>query len=558
MPRHRQPLGEVLVQAGILTREQLANAVERQRQSQERLGQVLLGMGIVTQEDLSQAIARQLGLEHVRLEDIAPEDQAFQALPEHMARRLQVIPLQVSTNRLKLGMVDPFDALAIDDVRRHTGYDIEPAVITYDDFLGALNQYPTLDGSVEPMIKGIENELGVVGQQQVADDAPAVRLVHAMILQAIRRRASDIHIEPQEHRVRIRYRIDGVLYNALVLPKHIQAAVVSRAKVMAEMDIAEQRLPQDGRIALRIEDRDVDLRVSAIPTIFGEKVVMRILDKGATLMGIDNIGLLPESRQRFEVLIKKPYGIILLTGPTGIGKTTTQYAMLKRLNTTGSNIITIEDPVEYQLAGVNQVQVNPKAGLTFANGLRSFLRQDPDIIMVGEIRDEETARISIHAALTGHLVLSTLHTNDAAGAVTRLVDMGIEAFLVAASVIGVIAQRLIRILCDVCKQAYTPPRELLQRLGGSTLTSDGPVTFYRPVGCESCNNIGYRGRTGIFEIMLMDEAIKVLVTRRASVSDIKAAAVRAGMRTLAGDGLEKVRMGVTSAEEVLDTVYMDE
>ena len=560
--RRRKLLGEVLVEAGMITADQLADAMELQKQSKERLGRVLIGMGVGTEKDIALAIAKQLGFEFVDLDDVVPDEQALLVLPEHLARRYQLIPLGTVNGKLRLGMVDPLDVVAIDDVRRQTRQDIEPVVIAYDGFQRVLNQYPALDDAMKAMIQEIRTEateeMGLDNLRKLVDEAPVVRLVNVIILQAVRQRASDIHIEPQETRVRVRYRIDGALYNVMTPPRHIHAAIISRIKIMADMDIAERRLPQDGRIQLKVENRDIDLRVSTIPTVFGEKVVMRILDKSQTVVGVEKIGLLAENRQRFESMITKPYGIILLTGPTGSGKTTTLYTILNKLNSTDSNIITIEDPVEYQMAGVNQVQVNPKAGLTFANGLRSFLRQDPDIIMVGEIRDEETARIAIHAALTGHLVLSTLHTNDAPGAVTRLVDMGIEPFLAASSLIGVIAQRLVRVLCDRCKQTYTPPAEVLQRLGAAMLAADGQVPIYRPVGCEVCNKIGYKGRLGIFEIMVVDDPIKDLITKRASIAAIKAQAIKAGMWTLAEDGLEKVILGVTSPEEVLDVVFVNE
>src|SRR5579875_2276350 len=425
--RRRRRLGEILVEAGLLTPERLEEALERQKRTGERLGKVLLEMGIASEAEVARAVASQLGLEYLDLTQVLPDEQAMLVLPEHMARRYQVIPLRLADGKLTLGMVDPLDVLALDDVRRHTP----------------------------------DEEMGLDRLRQLVDEAPVVRLVNQIILQAIRQRASDIHIEPQESRMRVRYRIDGILYNVMTPPRDIQAAVISRIKIMAEIDIAERRRPQDGRIAFKVDEREYDLRVNTMPTVFGEKVVMRILDKSAMMVGIDKIGLLPDTHRRFEQMMGKPYGIILLTGPTGSGKSTTLYSMLNRLNSTERNIITIEDPVEYHLPGINQVQVNPKAGLTFATGLRAFLRQDPDIIMVGEIRDEETARIAIHAALTGHLVLSTLHTNDAPGAVTRLVDMGIESFLVASSIIGVVAQRLVRVLCDRCKEAYSAPPDLL-------------------------------------------------------------------------------------------------
>jgi type IV pilus assembly protein PilB len=561
--RRRRRLGEILVEAGLLTPERLEEALERQKRTGERLGKVLLEMGIASEAEVARAVASQLGLEYLDLTQVLPDEQAMLVLPEHMARRYQVIPLRLADGKLTLGMVDPLDVLALDDVRRHTGYEIVPAVITLDDFQRTLNQYPALDENLEAMIREIrvrtpDEEMGLDRLRQLVDEAPVVRLVNQIILQAIRQRASDIHIEPQESRMRVRYRIDGILYNVMTPPRDIQAAVISRIKIMAEIDIAERRRPQDGRIAFKVDEREYDLRVNTMPTVFGEKVVMRILDKSAMMVGIDKIGLLPDTHRRFEQMMGKPYGIILLTGPTGSGKSTTLYSMLNRLNSTERNIITIEDPVEYHLPGINQVQVNPKAGLTFATGLRAFLRQDPDIIMVGEIRDEETARIAIHAALTGHLVLSTLHTNDAPGAVTRLVDMGIESFLVASSVIGVVAQRLVRVLCDRCKEAYSAPPDLLRRLGVGETGHHAPVTFYRAVGCEFCNAVGYRGRTGIFEIMILDEVLRDLVAKEAPAAAIREAAVARGMRTLGEDGLEKILLGITTPEEVLRAVYVED
>ena len=561
MLRRRKLLGEALIAAGLITSEQLARAVELQQQSNERLGRVLVGMGAGTEKDLSKAIATQLNLTFADLDNIVPEEHALLALPEHLARRYQVIPLAVRGDTLTVGMVDPLDVVALDDVRHFTGREIEPMVISPDAFKQVLNQYPALDEDIEAIIKEIKpdsEEMALANLRALVDEAPVIRLVNSVVLQAIRQRASDIHIEPQATRLRIRYRIDGVLYTIMTPPKHLQAALISRVKIMAEMDIAEQRRPQDGRIELKVEDRNIDLRVNTIPTVLGESVAIRVLDKSQKIAGADEIGLLPDDRQRFEKLITKPFGIILLTGPTGSGKTTTMYTILKRLNSTERNIVTIEDPVEYQLPGLKQVQVNPKAGLTFANTLRSFLRQDPDIIMVGEIRDEETARIATHAALTGHLVLSTLHTNDAPGAVTRLIDMGIEPFLVASSLIGVIAQRLVRVLCEKCKQAHRLPAQVLQQLGGvSTADPEREVSVFRPRGCEFCNKIGYSGRTGLFETMLVDEAVRALITTRAPVAAIKQAAVQAGMRTLAQDGLKKVMLGITSPEELSGVVILE-
>jgi type IV pilus assembly protein PilB len=560
--RRGRRLGELLIEAGVVSSETVAMALARQKETGERLGKILIEMGNVSEQAICEAIAAQTGFPFLDLKKVKPEEQAMLQVPEHIARRFQVIPVALADGKLTLGMVDPLDVLAVDDIHRVTQFEIIPAVIMHEDFLAALNQYPALDESLESTIREIkvtshDDDIAPERLRQMVDEAPVVRLVNMIILQAIRQRASDIHLEPQETRMRVRYRIDGTLYNVMTPPRDIQAAVISRIKIMAEMDIAERRRSQDGRIVFKSDGREFDLRVNTIPTVFGEKVVMRILDKSTALVGLEKIGLLPEDHQRFETMMSKPYGIILLTGPTGSGKTTTLYSMLSRLNSTESNITTIEDPVEYQLPGVNQVQVNPKANVTFATGLRAFLRQDPDIIMVGEVRDEETARITIHAALTGHLVLSTLHTNDAPGAVARLVDMGIEPFLVASSVIGVVAQRLVRVLCERCKQPFVPPPELLKRLGVPEGRGNG-AKICRPAGCDFCGGIGYQGRTGLYEIMLMDDELRALVVKNSSASVLREAAVRGGMRTLAHNGMEKVLLGITTAEEVLRAVYVEE
>ena len=559
--RRRTLLGELLVEAGAVDASAMARAMTERAHGEERLGQTLVRLGLVSQRDVCRALARQLDVPYVDLDEFVPEERALLTLPEHLARQLQAVPLALTETNLRLGMVDPLDVLAADDVRRQTGYDVEPAVISHDHLLRALDAYPAPGENMTSLTSAITaptaGDMDVDHLRNLVDEAPVVRLVNLIILKAVRQHASDIHVEPGEHRLGVRYRIDGVLYDAMALPRHVNAAVVSRLKIMAEIDIAERRLPQDGRIQLTVDNREIDLRVSTIPITHGEAVVLRILDKTAGPLGLEQIGLLSEDRRRFVSLIGNPYGIVLLTGPTGSGKTTSLYAILSLLNSTKHKIISVEDPVEYHIAGVNQVQVNPRAGLTFAKGLRAFLRHDPDIIMVGEIRDEETARIAVHAALTGHRVFSTLHTNDAAGALTRLVDMGVEPFLVASSVIGVVAQRLVRVLCERCKQAYDAPREVLESLG-TLAPADGQGTFHRPVGCEFCNRTGYRGRTGLFEVMVVDEGIKTLVARGASASAMKREALRAGMRILAHDGVEKARLGLTSLEEVLDTVHIEE
>ncbi len=561
MPK-RVLLGQVLLEADTITQTQLERVLEEQGTTGDRLGDILLRNGLATQEAIAAAVARQLSIGFIRLQDTVLDEQVLLQIPEHLARRHRVIPIRQDRDSLLLGMVDPIDVVAIDALRQLTGKGIEPSIITADDFQRALSQYPAPDSSVEQLIQEIRptesyNEEEAPDRlRAVANEAPLVRLVNTVILQAIRRGASDIHVEPQEHRVRIRYRIDGTLYPVMTPPRHVLPALVSRLKIMGNMNIAERRLPQDGRAELTVDNRPIDLRMATIPTVWGEKVVLRILEKEGAFIDVEKLGLSPEDYRRFEQLVTKPHGILLLTGPTGAGKTTTQYAILNRLNRTEVNIVTIEDPVEYQLPGISQVQVNVKAGLTFANGLRSFLRQDPDIIMVGEIRDEETARIAIHAALTGHLVLSTLHTNDAPGAVTRLVDMGIEPFLVSSSVIGIIAQRLIRILCPRCKEAHIPTRDIRTRAGlGKAIELP---TLFRAVGCQHCNDIGYKGRTGIFEIMTMDDAVKQLVFKNATSGDLRDVAVAGGMRTLQQSGLAKVLNGTTSLEEVHRVVFVED
>jgi len=559
-PRRRVLLGQILLEAAIVNQAQLQLALEEQRKTGERLGNIVLSMGLGTQDGIAAAIAQQLGIEFIRLADSAPDEAALLTVPEAIARRNQVIPIRERDRDLVVGMVDPLDIVAVDDLRRLTGFNIVPAVITLDDFHRALGQYPSMAGTVSEVIEEIlpsqfvEEESAEV-LRAVATEGPIIRLANLMILQAIRARASDIHIEPQEQRVRVRQRVDGVLYPTMTSPRHIQLALVSRLKIMANLNIAERRVPQDGRIELKVDGRPVDLRVSTIPTVWGEKVVMRVLDKSGAFVGVDKLGLQPEDRQRFEAIIGKPHGVVLLMGPTGCGKTTTLYAILNRLNTPQVNIMTIEDPVEYQMPGISQVQVNPLPGLTFVRGLRAFLRQDPDIIMVGEIRDDETAHIAVQAALTGHLVLSTLHTNDTAGAVSRLASMGVEPFLMASSMVGLIAQRLVRVLCERCREPYEPSDDVLARL--SLARPATPLTFYRPVGCAYCNHIGYKGRIGIFEILPVDATIKPLIAHNAPAGEIRAAAIAAGMRTLQDDAVSKVINGTTSLEEALRVVLVE-
>jgi type IV pilus assembly protein PilB len=460
------------------------------------------------------------------------------------------------------------NVVALDDVRLVTGLELEQVVAAEEDIMAAINRYYTggvdLDEAMRQAVttdvdiaeeKG--EDLSVQELRTLTEEAPVVRLVNLIISQAIGDGASDIHMEPHRRSVQVRYRVDGLLHDVMTPPKQLQSAIVSRIKIMANLDIAERRVPQDGRIHVVIENKEYDLRVSTLPTVFGEKVVMRILDQSSTRLGLNKLGFTPATLEVWEGMAAKPYGMILVSGPTGSGKTTTLYSTLYKINTTDKNIVTVEDPVEYQLPRVNQVQVNPKAGLNFANGLRSFLRQDPDIIMVGEIRDKETAEIAIQASLTGHLVLSTIHTNDAPSATTRLVDMGVEPFLISSSVLGVLAQRLARTICTNCREAYAPPVEALHRLGLKPEQGE-EILFYRGKGCDRCKGSGYKGRYGIFELMPMSEAIRELVLKGVSADQIRAQAVAEGMKTLADDGILKVLEGATTIDELLRVVYVDQ
>ncbi len=552
--RNRHPLGEILVALGAITREQLAEALAAQRANGKRLGETLCGMGVPTVR-IAEALSEQLGLPLVRLTRLNLDESILQAIPEHVARRHGIIPLSLSDSRMTVALVDPLDVVAIDDIRRLSGREVDVVITPADDFAVAVNRYQALDRSVEKAIQEIavppleEREVSLDNLMRMVEEAPIVRLVSLIISKAVRQRASDIHIEPQERHLRVRYRIDGLLVTVMTPPRHVQAAVVSRLKILANLNIAERRLPQDGRIQLRVDEKEVDIRVSTVPTVYGEKVVLRLLDRSNAMVVLDRLGLGADNRGRLEALVRRPHGIFLLTGPTGSGKTTTLYAILNTLNAPDRNILTIEDPVEYHIAGISQVAVNPRAGLTFAGGLRAFLRQDPDIIMVGEIRDGETAAIAVQAALTGHLVLSTLHTNDAPGAVTRLVDMGVEPFLVASTLLGAAAQRLVRVLCIECKERTALPPDVAARFGWRL--DDRPAAVYTARGCPACGHTGYRGRTAVFELMQTTPELQALIVRRAPDHELRAAAARAGMRSLLEDGAQRVLQGLTSAEELL-------
>ncbi len=565
-------IGELLIDGGFITDRQLQKAKDKVGASNEPLQKILVSMGYVSEKDITEVIGQQMGVDFVDLENMELDADMARSIPEHLAQRYKVIPVGQKGNRLTLAMVDPLNVIAIDDIRLITGFDIEPVIATEEAIEKTINrQFGVTDlAEVQETVKDIsatdfgpveieeemEEEIALDKLKEMVDEAPIVRVVNLIISQAISDGASDIHIEPEAKQVRVRYRVDGVLHDVMSPPKHIQAPMISRIKIMANLDIAERRVPQDGKIHLKHDNREFDLRVSTVPTINGEKVVMRILDKSSVLLGLNKLGFYQDTQEVFEAIVEKPYGMILVTGPTGSGKSTTLYSCLNKLNTEAVNIMTVEDPCEYQLVGINQVQINEKAGLTFASALRSFLRQDPDIIMVGEVRDTETAKIAVEAALTGHLVLSTLHTNDSAGAVTRLVEMGVEPFLCASSVIGVLAQRLARKICPNCKESYTPPVESIKQFGLAAFT-DADINFYRGRGCDHCKQTGYRGRMGIFEILMISDRIRGMVLQNCSAAEVKQTAIEEGMKTMQEDGLRKVLDGHTTIEECLRVVYVE-
>ena len=557
----RRTIGQLLLSAGVITQDELRQALEQQEKTGERLGMVLKELGHVKEDDILRALESQLGLPLVNLNEIAVDRSVLSKIPASFANRNNIFPVSEQDGVLSIAMSDPLDIHTLDDVRLLLGYEVEALIASAADIEKAIRKHYGVGAdnmesmAVEQGSSGIETlDLDATSEdlEKMADDASIVRFVNQIILEAFHARATDIHIEPFEQDLRIRYRIDGLLQEQQTPPiiKRFQAPIVSRLKIMADLNIAEKRLPQDGRIRVRIAGEDLDLRISVIPTISGESINIRLLSGRSMFLGMEQLGLEAEDLARLKMLVEKPHGIILVTGPTGCGKTTTLYGALSHINVAGTKIITIEDPVEYQLYGANQIQVRPVIGLTFAQGLRSILRQDPDVIMVGEIRDAETADIAIRAALTGHLVLSTLHTNDAAGGVTRLLDMGVEAFLVSASVEGFIAQRLVRNICEDCKEPYAPGEEYLREIG-FPLQADGVPPLSRGTGCEKCNRTGYRGRSALFETLLVSETLRKMIVQKSSTSEIRDEAIREGMKTVRQAGWERVRQGKTTIDEVL-------
>jgi type IV pilus assembly protein PilB len=551
-------LGALLVANGLLSDESLQVALTEQARSGKSLGRVLIDMNLVSEGNLVSTLAAHLGLEYVDLDDYPVDSSAATLISDSLARRYQALPIGWSDGRLIVAMADPSNVFAVDDIRTITGSEVRTVVATRPAILATIDKYYRLDTEAEDIsaqaASELEEEQDLSAVRAVVEDAPIVKLVNMLITQAVADRASDIHIEPAENDVRVRYRIDGVLHEVMRPPKTIQSGIISRLKIMADINIAERRVPQDGRVSVTVGGKGVDLRVATLPTVFGEKIVMRILDKSNALLRLSDLGFLPDNMARFEQSYRKPYGTILVTGPTGSGKSTTLYATLNIVNDEAKNIITVEDPVEYRLPGINQVQVNNKAGLTFAGALRSILRSDPDIVLVGEIRDKETATIAIEAALTGHLVLSTLHTNDAATTPTRLVEMGVEPFLVASALDCIVAQRLARRLCERCKMAYRPELGELETAGWDVTDLAETPEICKPVGCSVCSGTGYFGRFAIHEVLNVTEDIERLIVDRGHSEDMKKMAVAQGMLTLRQGGLQQVIMGKTSIEEILRVV----
>src|SRR5450830_587923 len=544
-------LGDILKDMGLATEEQIATALSRQKETHKRLGQLLIDDGVLTELDLAKALAAKFGVSFLDLSDTQLEPAAAEYIDEKLARRYGVAPIRfLDGSTLLVAMVDPQNLLALQDLEIITGFAIQPAIASEEDIYGAIatiyRDRPDVDESTIEDAAFEEAAGDLADIREATDEAPIIKLV-----QSVDDSASDIHFEPQANELMIRFRVDGVLHEIMSIPRRMQAGVISRLKIMAELDIAERRVPQDGRIGLMVGGKPIDMRVATLPTVYGEKVVMRLLDKSNVMLDLEDLGFAEKALKRFHKSLAKPYGAILATGPTGSGKSTTLYAALNILNSPEKNVITVEDPVEYRLTGINQVQVNVRAGMTFSAALRSILRCDPDIVMVGEIRDRETAQIAVESALTGHLVLSTLHTNDAPGALSRLTEMGIEPFLTSSAVDCVLAQRLAPRLCMQCREPYTATKEMLRKNDFPPEICDrDDVVLYRAKGCSRCNTTGYKGRLGLYEVMIVSEAIRRLTVERKSADEISRVAAAEGMKSLREDGIDKVLLGMTSVEEI--------
>jgi type IV pilus assembly protein PilB len=549
-------LGDILKDMGLATEEQIDSALSRQQHTRKRLGHLLIDDGVLTELDLAKALAAKFGVSFLDLSDTHLEPAAAGYIDEKLARRYGAAPIRfLDDNTLLVAMVDPQNLLALQDLEIITGFAIQPAIASEEDIYGAIatiyRDRPDVDESAVEDAAFEEAAGDLADIRESTEEAPIIKLVNSVIAQSVDDAASDIHFEPQAKELMIRFRVDGVLHEVMSIPRRMQAGVISRLKIMAELDIAERRVPQDGRIGLMVGGKPIDMRVATLPTVYGEKVVMRLLDKSNVMLDLPDLGFSEKALKRFHKSFMRPYGAILVTGPTGSGKSTTLYAALNILNSPEKNVITVEDPVEYRLTGINQVQVNVRAGMTFSAALRSILRCDPDIVMVGEIRDRETAQIAIESALTGHLVLSTLHTNDAPGALSRLTEMGIEPFLTSSAVDCVLAQRLARRLCTQCREPYTATKEMLRKNDFPPEVCDrDDVVLYRAKGCSRCNTTGYKGRLGLYEVMIVSEAIRRLTVERKSADEISRVAAAEGMKSLREDGIDKVLLGMTSVEEI--------
>lgn len=569
--------GDVFVSEGLISDEQLTLAMDKQRElgGTDPIAQVLVSMGLVAERDRVRCLGKVWGIPFIDLGEILPSADALQLIGPQLAKRFKAVPIERTDTTLVVAMANPLDIFVIDELRMTTGLEIEAGIAVEDDLNVALSNYYKIDVNVNDALAGVmrdfdgddfalatkeDDELSEAELREMGEDAPIIRLANLIISQAIQDKASDIHMEPQRDGLRVRYRVDGVMMEGMKLPRKVIAPLTSRMKIMSDMDIAEKRVPQDNRISAIIGGKEYDFRVSTLPLVYGEKIVMRVLDKAGINVGLSKLGFLPHNLKIIEDMCERSYGILLVTGPTGSGKSTTLYSILNKISTGQNNIITIEDPVEYELAGINQCGVNKRAGMTFAAGLRAMMRQDPDVIMVGEMRDNETATIAMEAALTGHLVLSTLHTNDAPSAPTRLTDMDVEPFLIASSIIGVMAQRLVRVICPNCKESYTASRESMLRYGFPLpeelgVETNGELTLFKGVGCDKCKGTGYKGRTGIHEVMEMTDEIRDKVLEKSPSHVIRNLAAKHGMRSLQMDAVAKIISGVTSVEEVLRVIY---
>ncbi|MGG3469250.1 ATPase, T2SS/T4P/T4SS family [Neobacillus pocheonensis] len=549
----RTRLGDLLIEEGLITVEQLETALD-EKGANQKIGEALLQRGYITDQQLAEVLERQLGIPHVNLFQYPFDTNLFSIISKDRAKRNLIVPLKKEGNKLYVAMVDPMDFIIIDDLRLSTGFQIETAISTKDDILRTINKYYDDDEGLEELFDDLSPSERGRDEDVTNQDSPIVRLVNQILTNAVIQKASDIHIDPQETKIVVRYRVDGVLRVERVLPRHMLSVLTARIKIMSNLDITEHRIPQDGRIKIHLDFHPIDLRVSTLPTVYGEKIVMRLLDMGAALNDLNKIGFNTLNFKRFNDMIEQPTGIVLITGPTGSGKSSTLYAALNKLNSEQVNIITIEDPVEYQLEGINQIQVNTNVGMTFAAGLRSILRQDPNIIMVGEIRDKETAEVAIRASLTGHLVLSTLHTNDSLGTVTRLIDMGVEPFLLASSLSGIVAQRLVRKVCKDCAEVHVPSmreKDIFARRGLKI------EKVMRGKGCPSCNMTGYKGRVALHEVLVLNDDMRRIIMNDNSFQKLKEYAIKSKTIFLIDDGLLKVKQGLTTTEEVLRVAILE-